>query len=230
MDDFAQENPTQGPPVVYTVVHSTWLSHKPDALAFIVAMGTLLLLSAACFAEWNNFRDLAELWPATQAQVFKQHEYWRLWTTLFVHGDLGHLAANSLLFFILGYFLFGYFGSFMFPFMAVVMGGVTNAFALLTYHPEIRLVGASGMVSWMGGAWLALYFLINTSLSKTQRFLRSCGVALILFAPSEAFDPKISYRTHAIGFFIGLICGVLYYLMRKQEFLSAESRETIIDE
>ena len=228
MDEIYPETPRE--PIVYTVVRSTWLTRKPHASAFAVALGTLLVLSAACFAHWNNLYNLGEFWPATRQQVFSQHEYWRLWTTLFVHGDLGHLAANSLLFFTLGFFLYGYFGGFVFPVLAVIMGGVTNAFALLTYHPEIRLVGASGIVSWMGGAWLALYFLINTKLSRVQRFLRSCGVALILFAPSEAFDPKISYRTHMIGFAIGVMCGIIYYYWRKKEFLRAERRQTIIDE
>lgn len=230
MDQFEQENQVTGPPIIYTVVRRTWLNRKPNPSAYIVAMGTLLFLSALCFGQWHNFRDLAELWPASQEQVFSKGEYWRLWTTLFVHADMGHLAANSLLFFILGYFLYGYFGAFIFPVLAVVMGGATNAFALLTYHPETRLVGASGIVSWMGGCWLALYFMINTKLTPVQRLLRCGGVALILFAPSETFDPKISYRTHAIGFVIGVLCGAIYYQYRKQEFKRAERRETIVDE
>jgi rhomboid protease GluP len=223
------EEPKQMP-IVYTVVSATWLSRRPDASAAAVAMGTLLFLSAACLLQWNNFRDLAELWPATREQVFTHGQIWRLWTTLFVHADIGHLAANSLLFFILGFFLFGYFGGFVFPILALIMGGVTNAFSLLSYPAQVTLVGASGIVSWMGGTWLALYVLINTKLSWTQRLLRAIGVALVLFAPSEAFDPKISYRTHVIGFFIGVVCGLLYYQTRKKEFQRAEVREIVVDD
>jgi rhomboid protease GluP len=228
VDEFSQQSPQLEEPYVYTVVRRTWLNRRPNPSAYFVAMSTLLFLSALCFGQWNNFRDLSELWPASQEQVFQQHQYWRLWTTLFVHADLGHLAANSLLFFVFGYFLYGYFGLFIFPFLALVMGGATNALSLLTYEPTVRLVGASGIVSWMGGCWLALYFAINTKLTKTQRFLRCFGVALVLFAPSEAFDPKISHRTHAIGFVIGVICGALYYQYRKKEFKRAERRETIV--
>lgn len=216
-------------PQIYTVVRRTWLSRRPNPAAAAVAASALFLLVLACAAQWNNFFGLAEMWPATRAEVFSKNEFWRLWTTLFTHADLGHLAANSLLFYILGYFLYGYFGGAVFPFAALVMGGLTNMISLYFYPPDVRLIGASGVVSWMGGAWLVLYFMLNTELSKTARALRALGVALLLFAPSEAFDPKISYRTHLIGFVLGVACGAIYYLWRKRDFDAAEWRETMID-
>ncbi len=229
MDPAVQLEANPDVPVIYTVVRKTWLSRRPHALAQVVTLGSLFVIILATVAQWNNFFGLAELWPATKSQVYAQGEYWRLWTTLLTHADVGHLLANSLLFYILGYFLYGYFGGALFPVWAWIMGGVTNAISIYSYPPEVRLIGASGVVSWMGGAWLVLYFLLNTQISRTQRALRSFGVALMLFAPSEAFDPKISYRTHLIGFALGLLCGGVYYLWRKKEFDRAEWRETVID-
>lgn len=216
-------------PYVYTVIRKTWLSRKPSASAQLVTTAALLFLIASCFAHWNNVLNISELWPATRAQVFGEKQYWRLWTTLLVHADLGHLLANSLLFYILGYFLYGYFGAVVFPLYAFLMGGVTNAFSIYSYPEHVRLVGASGVVSWMGGAWLVLYFKLNTTATRTARALRSLGVAIMLFAPSEAFDPKISYRTHAIGFALGMLWGAAYYRWRRAEFKAAEIRETLVD-
>ena len=170
-----------------------------------------------------------DLMAATRDAVFGRGEIWRLWTTLFAHADLGHLLSNSFMFFILGYALVAYFGAQVFPFTALFFGGVTNAFSLLTYPGHVNLIGASGVVSWMGGAWLALYFLLNTRVSRSGRTLRSIGVALMLFAPAEAFDPKISYRTHLIGFTLGVAWAFWYYWWRRQEFRAAEIRETIVD-
>ncbi len=216
-------------PQIYTIVRRTWLSRPPNPAAQAVAAGSLVLLMLFAVAQWNNFLGLAELWPLTRESVFVEHEYWRLWTTLFTHGDLGHLMANSLLFYILGYFLFGYFGGVVFPVAAILMGGIINMISIYSYPPEVSLIGASGVVSWMGGAWLVLYFNLNTQISRTARALRSLGVALVLFAPSEAFDPKISYRTHLIGFLLGAMCGWAYYHWRRSEFADAEWRETVID-
>jgi len=216
-------------PYVYSVVRATWLSRKPHASSAMVTAASLFFLTLACFAHWNDFFGLSDLWPATRAAVYQRGELWRLWTSVFVHGDLGHLLANSFLFFILGYFLYGYFGAAVFPGAAFLMGGVINAVAVYSYPPEVRLIGASGVVSWMGGVWLVLYFILNTKISRAQRALRSFGVALMLFAPSEAFNPKVSYRTHFIGFVIGLLCGAIYYWWRRSEFKAAEVRETIVD-
>ncbi len=216
-------------PQIYTVVRRTWLSRPPSSSAQLVTVLSLLSLILACALQWSNWRGSAELWPASHAAVFGKGEYWRLWTTLFAHADLGHLLANSLMFYILGYFLYGYFGGMVFPFAAFVMGGLTNLISVYTYPAETQLIGASGVVSWMGGAWLVLYFLLHTELSKTARALRSLGVALVLFAPSEAFDPNISHRTHMIGFLIGALSGFIYYRYRKTEFDAAEWRETLIE-
>src|SRR5690606_26204612 len=107
-------------------------------------------------------------------------EYWKLWTTLFVHADIGHALSNAFLFFILGFFLYGYYGIRVFPLAALFWGGITNLFVLLQYESDIHLIGASGVVYWMGGFWLTLYFLLNRKLSLFPRALRTIGVGLIL--------------------------------------------------
>lgn len=215
-------------PQTYTVIRRTWLSRKPDPTAQLtVALATAFLVLAS-FAYW---RTVAGPWmSATPAQVFGEKQYWRLWTTLFAHADFGHLAANSVLFVCLGYFLRGYFGTRVFPLAAVLFGGITNFFSLQTYAPEVTLVGASGMVSWMGGAWLTLYFALNRQISPFQRALRSVGVALLLFAPSETFDAQISYRTHAIGFVLGVLWGGWHFWRNAERFRAAEVVETITEE
>ena len=215
-------------PQIYTVVRKTYLSDRPGLNAQLISALSLLFLATGCAFYWH-YPGARELMAATREEVFSKHEYWKLWTTLIAHADLGHLLSNSFMFFILGYLLSGYFGASVFPLMALFMGGVTNAVSLMTYPATTQLVGASGIVSWMGGAWLTLYFLINTKVSIGGRALRSFGVALMLFAPAEAFDPKISYRTHMIGFALGVVWAYYYYGLRRTEFKSAEIKETIVE-
>ncbi len=213
----------------YTVIRETWLSQKPSSNARLITGASLLFLVLACSAYWTNSSNASEWMPATQLYVFEKKELWRLWTSLFAHADLNHLLSNSLMFYVLGYFLNGYFGSVIFPLLALFMGGVINAIILQTYAPEVQLIGISGVVYWMGGAWLALYALINTKISYVQRMVRSIGVMLALFFPSQAFEPNISYRAHFAGLALGLVCGGIYYLANKQKFLAAEITETISD-
>lgn len=220
------DDPTTAP-LTYQVVRETWLTRKPGARATCVALGSAAVLGLGSLWYWTGRADWI---PASGRLVFGDGQYWRLWTTLFAHADLFHLLGNSMLFIFLGYFLNGYFGAYAFPLMAFVFGGLTNALSILTYPPDLTLIGASGVVSWMGGAWLTLYALLNQQKSIGQRALRAGGVALAVFAPAETFDPQISYRTHVIGFVLGVAWASVYFLRRRRDFARAVRVETVVDD
>ncbi|KHD89140.1 MAG: rhomboid-like protein (RRP) [Bdellovibrio sp. ArHS] len=214
----------------WTVIRSTWLTRKPSSRAWFAASWSVFLLIVGSVIYWQNILNSTTWMSASQASVFSQHQFWRLWSTLFAHADLGHLAANSLLFFVFGYFLTGYFGLFVFPFLAFLFGGITNALTVLTYSPEVTLIGVSGVVYWMGGMWLVLYLLLDEQRTWLQRSLRAAGVALGVFMPSTAFEPQVSYRAHFIGFVLGVVTGFIYYQIRKKEFKSAVTYEILRDD
>lgn len=216
--------------MIRTVIRETWLSRSISSTASLVSALATLVLALGSLIYSRNWQGLSPLMDAARAQVFEHGEIWRLWTTLFAHADEKHLLSNAFLFFILGIFLRGHFGASVFPLMAFLWGGVINAFALWTMSGQASLIGASGVVFWMGGVWLSLYFLLDRRRTLVQRTLRAVGVGLLLFMPAEAFDPSISYRTHLIGFLLGLVWGTLVYLWRRQEFLAAELIDAEIDD
>lgn len=217
-------------PKAFTKIRANWLSRAihPDA-AIVAAIASLFIVMISII-EWNNHFGLGNSLDASWQLVFAQGEVWRLWTATLIHSDFKHLLSNLFMFFILGWFLFGYFGSLLFPLSAFVVGGILNALILQTYNPLTTLVGASGIVFYLGGVWLTLYFLIQRQLSLFQRILRTGGVALMLFMPSEVFDPSISYRTHFLGLFVGAIVGALYFSLNKGKIRAAEITEYIVEE
>lgn len=217
------------PARTYEVVRETWLTRKPRPSAFFVsALSTLALcIGSIIYLRAPNWGEsMSASWKA----VHDKGEYWRLWTTIFAHGDFGHLVSNTFLFFILGFFLYGYFGTAVFPIGAFILGGLTNYIVLSTYAPEITLIGASGVVYWMGGAWLILYFLLSRQKNFNQRLLRTLGVGILIFMPAEAFEARVSYRTHLIGFVLGVVFGLVYFLLYRRRFREAEVRETVTEE
>lgn len=214
----------------YQVVHETWLTRKPKPESLVVTAATTLVFLVANFAYLNNWSRASEWMPASYDAVFNHGEIWRLWTTLAAHADMGHFLSNSFLFFILGYFLYGYFGLRVFPFGVTLCGGVVNLIVLPTYPPNTYLIGVSGVIYLMGGTWLTLFFLLSRQKELHQRILRTVGVALVLFMPTEAFDPSVSYRTHFVGFVIGVIFGVQHFLRNRPIFKTAERVETVVDE
>lgn len=208
----------------------TWLSRRPHPWSFIIGGAMTLLMVTLGLMYLRDFQGFANWMHASRDLVFSQHEFWRLWTTLFSHGDEKHLLSNAFLFFILGSFMTGYFGVWTFPISALLSGGLINWIVLQSMPSSTLLIGMSGVVFWIGGAWLALYFLLERRKSLYQRAIRSIGVSLLLFFPAEAFDPSVSYRSHLVGFGLGLIWGVMYFLWNRKRFRSAETYRIVLDE
>ncbi|MEN0059464.1 MAG: rhomboid family intramembrane serine protease [Bdellovibrio sp.] len=212
------------------VIRKTWLSRKPRSIASLVAAWMILLLVLSSVFYWQNALQAQSWMPASGESIFERKEFFRLWTALFAHGDLGHLLSNSLSVFVLGYFMAGYFSLWFFPGAAIALGGLINLLTLFSYEPQIKLIGISGVVYWMGGAWLTLYLLLDQQRSLAQRFLRSLGVALAVFMPTSAFDPTISYLCHGYGFLVGVLSGALFYFLFRKKFLSALVVEQLLEE
>lgn len=198
----------------------TYLSRKPRRDAKPLAAFLLAVMFAVSMAYWNYTAPDYPL-AATGDAVYRRHEYWRLLTTLFVHSDMGHLLANSLMFVVLGYLLHGYFGYALFPLGAFVFGAITDLITLRTYPPDVHLVGVSGVIYWMSGFWLVLYFCVDRRYSTGGRLLRCLGFALATLFPSS-YRPEVSYRTHAVGFALGVVCGAYYFVRHRERLRAAE--------
>lgn len=225
-----QSTPPLTETTVFSVVRRTWLSRRPRFRASLIAAWSVFILIVTAVIYWKDLGGATALMPASGESVFQKHEYWRLWSALFAHADLGHLASNSLGIFVLGYLLTGYFSLWLFPTAALAVGGLANLLTLFSYEPQTRLIGISGVVYWMGGAWLVLYLLLDQQRSVTQRILRVLGVALGIFMPASAFDPTISYMCHFYGFILGLLSGGIYYAVNRKTFLKALIIEQVVEE
>lgn len=202
------------------VITGTLLSRQPRANSMLVALvGVLaiLLISQLCWKDPALYLQ----WAAIPTRVNEGGEYYRLFTALGVHADAPHFLSNALLFGLFSYLLFGYFGFWVFPVASLALGALTNYLSLLTYPPETRLVGASGVVYLMAGFWLTAYLLIERSKPVGRRLLHAVGVGLVLLMPN-AFDPSVSYRTHLIGFGLGVAGGLIYFILNRESIRAAE--------
>lgn len=203
---------------------ATWLSRRARKGAADLTCGLVAVLVLASFAYLNGVAGADRLLGASGAAVFARHEYWRAWTTLFAHADLGHLLANLFLFAPFSYFLLGYYPRWFFPALAFLEGGLLNFAVLATMPPESVLVGVSGVVYWMGAAWLTLYLLIEKRDPWRRRFGKVVIVTAALFLP-ETVRSEVSYLSHYLGFGLGIVSAVLLFWARRTQFRAAERRE-----
>lgn len=206
---------------VERVLIKNWLTQKPPygglVMTLLMTLG-LFFLGLAYIREWSFFR---ESMAASYQSVFEAQEYWRLWSTLWAHGDEEHLLNNALLFIPLTYLLSSYYGAWFFPFWGLLFGGLINAVVLQTMPPTVHLIGMSGVVYWMAGAWMSLYFLIDRRRGPRFRFTVVVSLLVMILMPQN-YMPQVSYMAHFVGYAFGACAGAVWYQVHKLRFLRAE--------
>lgn len=199
----------------------TLLGRKPSEGASWVALASVWLCAVASVVYWKQLFGISHLLTASGQQVFGQNEWWRLFTTMLVHADTVHLAVNSIALAILAWLAYGFFGTWIYPVLTVILGALVNWLALRTYPPAVTLMGASGVVYILAGLWLSSYFFIERQHSIGHRLLRLTGFSLVMLLPAT-LTPGVSYRTHAIGAAVGVVFGIVHFLVRKPAIRAAE--------
>ena len=208
----------RGLPVVETL-----LSRKPRKGAVAAVAWTLGVLLVVSSLYWWGPRELADALPASGETVFVRGETWRLFTAMGAHADGIHLLSNTVFLSCFIYFSYGAFGPTLFPWTAVPVAALSLAVTLEGYAPNIRIVGASGLLYLLAGTWLTLYVLVERRLTIPKRLLRAVGVFLVVLVPTS-IEPEVSYRAHGIGFFFGICLALAYFLARRETIRGAERR------
>lgn len=203
------------------VMTQNWLTDKPQRNAWNSTLFLVLLLLSMSSAYLNDVMKASSWMQASGQTVFFNHQYWRAWTTLFAHGDFGHIISNLFLFIPFAFFLTGHFGYLFFPLTGFFVGGLVNLVVLKTMQGETGLIGVSGVVYWMGAAWITLSFLIDRRESFGKSLIKVTGISAILFIP-ETFQVNISYLSHFLGYLSGVLSGGLYYVINRKKFRAAD--------
>jgi rhomboid protease GluP len=202
-------------------VRETLLSRKPREWSLEIAALFLAIILGISLLAWRNGAALLPVLAATSDGVFERREYWRLLTAVAVHVDVMHVLSNVILLTFFTYLLFGYFGFWVFPVLSLAMAGLTNYISLLTYPPEVTLLGASGLVYWMAGFWLSMYLLVERSVGAGTRVLRVVCLASLVLLPTT-FQANVSYRSHAIGLGLGVVSALVYFQRNRDSIRTAE--------
>lgn len=208
-------------PMAPAKLEKSLLSRPPEKGSFRTALLGLSLLMLIFSLDQQTLLGLPGSFSATPEQVFGQREYWRAFTTMLLHADLKHLAANSLFFTGLAYLLNGYYGAWAFPVLSFIAGGLTNLIVLSAYPDGVTLVGISGVVYFMAAFWLTLYCLIQRSVSPGRRLVNAIALSLMLLFPT-LFEPRVSYLAHAVGFALGIPFGAALFAVRKRAIRAQE--------
>jgi rhomboid protease GluP len=197
---------------------------RPRASATL-AVWALILLNVAMFGvEWilggtTNTQTLHNLGALEPDAVIVRHEYWRLFTALFLHYGKLHLLFNLYALYLLGPELERIIGSVKFTISYLIAGlgssaGVVLLCALNLTNADL-LVGASGCVMGVIGVSAGL-LLRHRQTPLAGRRLRNIVVIVALQTAFDLWTPQVSLAAHLCGFITGVGVGAILAAQRRR--------------
>jgi membrane associated rhomboid family serine protease len=135
-------------------------------------------------------------------------QFWRLFTAMFLHAGLLHVALNAYFFWLFGRVVESVFGR---TWMLVIflVSGFLASVASYAFGPVLALaVGASGAISGVFGAFIA-YNYRRRHLAANAANLRMALTVIVLNAFIAVVYSSIDWRAHVGGLVAGFALGYL---------------------
>lgn len=174
-----------------------------------------LLIAAVHKISVLDLPRLRDVW-VLNSQAFWSGEWWRAFTAILLHADLGHLLANMTTGFLLLGLAMARFGAGWGLLASYASGVAGNLFGLVLYQTPYTGLGASGMV--MGA--LGLISIPTLSAWRlpgpTLRVLLKGALAGILLFVLLGTNPASDVLAHLGGFVAGVLLGGLLSAAPKQ--------------
>jgi membrane associated rhomboid family serine protease len=136
-------------------------------------------------------------------------------TSIFMHGSLWHLLGNMLFLWIFGNNIEDYLGKMKFIFFYLACGvGASLIHVLFNFNSMVPVIGASGAISGVMGAYLVLYphekirtlvflFFLITFVDIPASVFLIVWFAFQFF--SAGSQPGIAWLAHVGGFLLGIL-------------------------
>jgi membrane associated rhomboid family serine protease len=190
---------------------------RSPAITISPVVLALILLNAAAFLVEilfggpENPLTLYRLGELDTISVLYAHQHWRLFTALFLHYGMVHLAFNMFALLVLGPPLERQIGPIAFA-VCYLLSGLGSSISVvllakLRFLPPLELVGASGCVMGIVGAWGG-FLLRNRDAPHAVQRLRNVIVIVLMQIAFDFMTPNVSMSAHLGGLVTGFLLGL----------------------
>ena len=212
---YERENVAQPPVPLPDVIDNGWTG----VAAYLVVIWSVMVWQVNGALGWN-WLELGRLSGAVSGG-----EWWRLFTALTLHADLGHIAANSLFGAVFGLLVGRLLGSGL-GWLCIVLGGALgNLLNVLVRQSDFSSIGAStatfaalGLAA--GFAWRSGYFRALARGRGTSGAWRRASApvfaAVAFFAYTGIGDERTDVIAHACGLLVGFLIALWVASVRLQ--------------
>ncbi|HET8845438.1 MAG TPA: rhomboid family intramembrane serine protease [Ktedonobacteraceae bacterium] len=190
-----------------------WLSQNPRFVTYLLIFLNVAAYLVLAIMSGNLFSiDIGPLvnMGAQAGILIQQGDYWRIFTAMFLHVSILHVAMNMLSLFFIGPTVELVYGKWRYLLIYLLAGIVAGLASQFTLPANVPVVGASGAIAGIFGA-LGAFFIVN------RRALGPAGNAmigqwvfwLVLNIVFNFSASNIAWQGHLGGLIAGLILGII---------------------
>ena len=166
------------------------------------------------FFAWLNSPYDLESKGILSSTAVAHGQWWRIFTAIWLHADVSHLAANAAIGFLLLGLTMGRFGTGVGLLASYLSGAIANAAECLLADESRRSLGASGMVMACLGLLATQSFFLWRASPYTRKYLLGAITAGLMLFIFLGLAPGTDIIAHLGGFISGLFLGSLLSLAR----------------
>ena len=194
-----------------------FLRSRSVANLTVVIINVAVFLILSCFGDTENADFMAAHGAIDWMDVVEKHQYYRLFTSMFLHFGADHLLQNMLILLVIGCRLERITGKLSYLLIYIgagLIGAGTSIIFTLGNNPNTVSAGASGAIfGVMGGL---LYYIISDIIQKKRHRVEEIGLTGMIFMVASAlsygfFSTGIDNAAH-IG---GLVGGFLITMISR---------------
>jgi rhomboid protease GluP len=180
-------------------------------LAMALSSGSVVEFAGLDLRPWGANIGPYTLFGNTNLGPYTFHsQWWRLFTYMFVHGGILHIAFNMWCLWDLGALCESLYGPWTYAAIYVITG-MGAGIASVAWNPLVVSVGASGAIFGLAGALIASFYLGEFNLPSIA--IKGTLRSLLIFAAFNIFFGTVmsgvDNAAHFGGLGIGLVLGAL---------------------
>jgi membrane associated rhomboid family serine protease len=207
------------------------IGNKPWVTGAIVAINVVIYVTMAIATRKFGQFTVPELlaWGANLGPLTVNGQWWRVFTALFVHFNLSHLAINMWALWNVGRLTERLFGSATLAFL-YVGGGILASLSSIAWDPSLSTVGASGAIFGVFGAFLAFLSRQRKQIPAVivRKHWISTAVFVLFSLVNGAIQPGIDNAAHVGGLLCGFVLGYILARPLEQEVRARFPRHQIV--
>lgn len=220
---------------------SLFFTDNIDVTVFFLQWGLIPseLTGGPEITEWRFFVREGQNIGILNADVTSPVSTWgTAFSSMFLHGGWIHLLSNMLYLWVFGRNIEDRFGHLIFLIFYLGAGlAAVWTHVALNMDSITPLVGASGAIAGVTGAYIVLFpfsrirtlvfFLFIMAVDLPAILVLGFWFILQLFqglGQFGAWDAGVAYWAHVGGFVAGILCGLIYKLIRREPLMPQRNR------